>query len=201
RLIFLFVAEDRALLHPDGSTEQARARYADFYSMTRMRRLAERLRGGPHPDLWRSFVFVCAKLADDEGCAELGLGFLGSSLFSPGACPHLDGAEIANRDVLGAVRALAFTEQGRVLRQIDYRNMGSEELGSIYESLLELHPEIHHESGKFALASAAGNERKTTGSYYTPTTLISALLDTVLDPVLDEAAAKTDAEAAILDLK
>ncbi len=27
RLIFLFVAEDRALLHPDGSTEDARARY------------------------------------------------------------------------------------------------------------------------------------------------------------------------------
>ncbi len=201
RLIFLFVAEDRALLHPDGSTEDARSRYADFYSMTRMRRLAERLRGGPHPDLWQSFVFVCARLADDGGCPELGLGFLGSSLFSPGACPHLDGAELANRELLGAVRALAFTEQGRVLRQIDYRNMGSEELGSIYESLLELHPEIHHESGMFTLANAAGNERKTTGSYYTPTSLISALLDTALDPVLDEAAAKPEAEAAILDLK
>ncbi len=201
RLIFLFVAEDRALLHPEAATEEARARYADFYSMTRMRHLAERLRGGPHPDLWRSFVFVCAKLADDEGCPELGLPFLGSSLFSPGACPHLDAAELANRDLLGAVRALAFTEQGRVLRQIDYRNMGSEELGSIYESLLELHPEIHHESGTFTLASAAGNERKTTGSYYTPTSLISALLDTALDPVLDQAAAKPEAAAAILDLK
>lgn len=201
RLIFLFVAEDRALLHPEGTSEEARARYRDFYSTTRLRFMAERLRGGPHPDLWRSFVFVCSKLAADEGCAELGLPFLGSSLFSPGACPHLDEAEIANRDLLGAVRALAFTQQGPVLRQIDYRNMGSEELGSIYESLLELHPEIHHESGSFSLAMAAGNERKTTGSYYTPTSLISALLDTALDPVLDEAAAKPDAEAAILELK
>lgn len=199
RLIFLFVAEDRALLHPDASAEEARTRYRDFYSMTHMRHLAERLRGGPHPDLWRSFVFVCAKLAEDEGCEELGLPFLGSSLFSPDACPHLDAAELANRDLLGAVRALAFTEQRKVLRQIDYRNMGSEELGSIYESLLELHPEVHHESGTFSLATAAGNERKTTGSYYTPTSLISALLDTALDPVIDEAASKS--EAAILDVK
>jgi hypothetical protein len=201
RLIFLFVAEDRGLLHPEGTYEEARSRYGDFYSTTRLRHVAERLRGGPHPDLWRSFVFVCEHLAADEGCAELGLPFLGSSLFSPGACPHLDEAEIANRNLLGAIRALAFTEQGRVLRQIDYRNMGSEELGSIYESLLELHPEVHHESGSFSLATAAGNERKTTGSYYTPTSLISALLDTALDPVLDEAAAKPNPEAAILDLK
>lgn len=201
RLIFLFVAEDRTLLHPVGTSVEARARYQDYYSMTRLRRVAERMRGGPHPDLWRSFVFVCSKLASDEGCEELGLPFLGSALFSPRACPHLDGAELANQNLLGAVRALAFTEQGRVLRQIDYRNMGSEELGSIYESLLELHPEVHHESGSFTLATAPGNERKTTGSYYTPTSLISALLDSSLDPVLEEAAAKPEAETAILDLK
>jgi hypothetical protein len=201
RLIFLFVAEDRRLLHPEGAPERARVRYQDFYSTTRLRKIAERLRGGPHPDLWRSLVFVCSKLASDDGCPELGLPFLGSSLFSPQACPHVDQAELANRDLLGAVRALAFTEQRQVLRPIDYRNIGSEELGSIYESLLELHPEVHHESGIFELATAAGNERKTTGSYYTPTSLISALLDTALDPVLDEAATKPDPEAAILGLR
>lgn len=201
RLIFLFVAEDRVLLHPEGTPEDARTRYHDYYSTTRLRRIAERLRGGLHPDLWRSLVFFCSRLADDDGCPELGLPFLGSSLFSPEACPHLDQADLANRDLLEAIRALAFTEQRRVLRQIDYRNMGSEELGSIYESLLELHPEVHHESGTFELATAAGNERKTTGSYYTPTSLISALLDTALDPVLDEAAARPDPEAAVLDLK
>ena len=52
----------------------------------------------------------------------------------------------------------------------------------------------------FSLSTAAGNERKTTGSYYTPTSLIDCLLDSALDPVLDEAAAKPDAEAAILGL-
>ena len=33
----------------------------------------------------------------------------------------------------------------------------------------------------------AGNERKTTGSYYTPTSLIDLVLDEALDPLLDEA--------------
>ncbi len=35
-----------------------------------------------------------------------------------------------------AMRALAFTIDGKVRRPIDYRNLGSEELGSIYEALL-----------------------------------------------------------------
>ena len=44
--------------------------------------------------------------------------------------------------------------------------------------------------------TAAGNERKTTGSYYTPTSLIASLLDSALDPVLDEAAARRRPGAA-----
>ena len=84
---------------------------------------------------------------------------------------------------------------------MDYRNLGSEELGSVYESLLELHPEIDAEAAAFSLTTVAGNERKTTGSYYTPTPLISALLDSALDPVLEQAASKPDPEAALLGLR
>ena len=50
---------------------------------------------------------------------------------------------------------------------------------------------------------AAGHERKTTGSYYTPSSLISVLLDSALDPVVAEAAdkpTKEEAEKAILEL-
>ena len=53
----------------------------------------------------------------------------------------------------------------------------------------------------FALGTAAGHERKTTGSYYTPSSLVQCLLDTALDPVLEEAASKPDPEKAILALK
>ena len=149
RLLFLFVAEDRDAAPPDAAAEEARDRYRDFYSMARLRRLAERLRGGPHPDLWRSFEFVCAKLADDEGCPELGLPFLGSSLcLARMPARTWTRAELANRDLLGrGPSARVHRAADGSLRQVDYRNLGSEELGSIYESLLELHPEFHHESG------------------------------------------------------
>ncbi|NOG48757.1 MAG: hypothetical protein HND48_04325 [Chloroflexi bacterium] len=61
---------------------------------------------------------------------------------------------------------------------------------SIFESLLELHPQINVPARRFALSTAAGNERKTTGSYYTPESLVHALLDSALNPVLAEATKK-----------
>ncbi len=84
---------------------------------------------------------------------------------------------------------------------MDYKNLGAEELGSVYESLLELQPDLNAGAATFELKVAAGSERKTTGSYYTPTSLISCLLDSALDPVLDEAANVQDPEKAILKLK
>jgi hypothetical protein len=141
------------------------------------------------------------KLGSDAGCPELGLPALGSFLFSKEALPNLEGCEIANHDLLNAVRALAFTDDRGVRRQVDYKNLGSEELGSVYESLLELHPELNIDAATFSLSTTSGNERKTSGSYYTPTSLINSLLDSALEPVLDEAAKQKDAEAALLNLK
>jgi hypothetical protein len=78
---------------------------------------------------------------------------------------------------------------------------GAEELGGVYESLLELHPDLNAEAASFELNVATGSERKKTGSYYTPTSLISCLLDSALDPALLEAARQPEPEAAILKLK
>jgi SOS-response transcriptional repressor LexA len=203
RLLFLFTAEDRGvLLLPEAETKpEARRRFLEHYSTRHLRQLAERRRGGPHADLYQGLRLVMEKLGDDRGCPELALPALGSFLWSKGAVPHLAGADIANRQLLEAVRALAFTEAERRPRPVDYRNLGAEELGSIYESLLELHPEVDTGAAHFELRTAAGHERKTTGSYYTPTSLINCLLETALDPVLDEAQANPDPEAAIQALK
>src|SRR5581483_8521142 len=67
---------------------------------------------------------------------------------------------------------------------VDYKNLGAEELGSVYESLLELHPIINVDAGAFELKTFAGSERKTTGSYYTHDSLVQALLDSALEPVI-----------------
>ncbi len=201
RLLVMFVAEDRDILfHPDADS-LTRERYTRYYSTARLRQLAEQRVGTRHADLFHGLRLVMEKLGSEKGCLELGLPALGGFLFSQAAIADLAGCEIANHDLLDAIRSLAFTDDRHMRRAVDYKNLGSEELGSVYESLLELHPVLHIEAATFELSTAGGHERKTTGSYYTPTSLITCLLDSALDPVLDEACAKPDPETAILNLK
>jgi hypothetical protein len=196
RLLFCFVVEDRnALLAPEAPAV-SRERYAKYFSTQRLRKLSRNRDGGPHPDLWRTQKLVLSALGGN-GLEAVGLPALGG-LFDPDSRaktlehqPHEDllmGAELANQDFLKAIRRLSWVVgKGERLQPVDYRHLGAEELGSVYESLLELIPRIDTEARSFELVRLAGNERKVTGSYYTPPSLVSALLDTALDPLLDDA--------------
>jgi hypothetical protein len=201
RLLFLFVAEDRdvLLLPDDGTAERfdARERYDSYYATKRLRRLSIRRRGGRAHDLYEQLKLLSDWL-HDAGQPLLALPPLGSALWNPHTTAHISDARLGNEPLLEAIRELSFVEDGR--RPVDFRNLGSEELGSVYESLLELHPAIDRETARFALTTAAGHERKQTGSYYTPTSLIGSLLETALDPVVDAAAKSDVPEQALLDL-
>jgi hypothetical protein len=203
RLIFLFVAEDRQALHTDDPDQAlARARYQAHYSTRRLRRLAETLPGTPHTDLWQSLRLVLQRL--DEGEPLLALPALGSFLWSPRATPDLDIADLANEDLLAALRTLSTIDEAGRRRAVNWQTLDAEELGSVYESLLELHPRLHRGSTEFKLEARPGHERKTSGSYYTPAPLVECLLKQALDPVIERCVAgktRDAAVAAILDLK
>ena len=216
RLIFLFVAEDRRLdgeplLHPrddSAAARVARERYARHYGTARLRDLAGRIKGSRHGDLWRQFQLLVGALSGDPGFEyvrrALALPALGSFLWSPDSTAALNDAALTNHDFLEALRRLAFIRSGKVLRPVDYRSLGAEELGGVYESLLGLTPQLNGGGARFTFAEFAGNARRTSGSYYTPDELVQCLLDTALDPVVEAAVrGKTGAEAerAILDLK
>ncbi len=201
RLLFLLVAEDRELLLDPNATPEAKELYNGNYSVSRLRAMAEKIRGTRHSDLYEVLKLVMGKLGSKEGCPELGLPCLGSDLFSATALPDLVVADLSNSDLLEAIRTLTLTVEGRIRRTVDYKNLRAEELGSVYESLLEMHPDLNADAGRFELLVAAGHERKTTGSYYTPESLVQCLLDSALDPVLNEAASKPNPEEAILKLK
>jgi len=201
RLIFCFVAEDRALLHPLQADPVTCERYRRYYSTDRLRRLAGSPERSPHGDLWRGFQVVVRALSSDKGEAALGLPALGGFLWSQEACPDLDASELTNAALLDALRQLAYVTEDRVRLKVDYRHLGSEELGAIYESLLDLHPVLDPDVPRFLLIAAAGTERKSTGSYYTHPRLVAQLLDTALDPLLDEAERAPDPEAALLALR
>lgn len=51
-----------------------------------------------------------------------------------------ENCELSNQVLLKAIYALSYTMDGNARRLVDYRNLGSEELGSVYEALLEMHP-------------------------------------------------------------
>ncbi len=204
RLLFLLVTESRDLLLDPEASEAAQARYRKFYSMERLRTLADRQRGSPHHDLWEQHRVVARALGDEAGAPAIGIAPLGGDLWSEEFVSALGDAVIDNHHLLAAVRALGSVRdrEARATRPVDYRNLGVEELGSIYESLLELHAEIGPgPQPSFDLAAAAGSERKTTGSYYTPSSLIKRLLDSALDPVIEEALDADNPETALLGLR
>ncbi len=145
RLIFVFTVEERGVLHPQDDSREAQAArraYSEGYALARLRELSlKRRMRTRHDDRWQALRIVFSGLAQGE--PQLALPALGG-LFAPKQCPNLDSASLDNAHLFEALKQLrwAATGQGRStsLVPIDYRNMGPEELGSVYESLLELVP-------------------------------------------------------------
>ena len=200
RLIFLGVAEDRDLLHPPATPKVVRDLYSNNYGFAWARdRSTRRNAHDHHHDAWEGVKVTFRAL--ERGEKLLGLPALGG-LFDRALTPDLDSAQIPNRALLAAAFKLGWLiEDGRRVR-INWRDMATEELGSVYEGLLELVPVREDEGRTFSFAGGAearGNARKVSGSYYTPDSLVQCLLDSALDPVLERAEAEGGAEA-ILDL-
>ena len=185
RLIFLLTVEERDLLHPKDASGSARRLYADGYALQRLRdRAVRRSAHDQHCDLWEAVKIVFRGLAAGE--PRLGLPAL-AGLFAPDECPEIDAAKIDNRAFLRALFHLAWLREPAGLVRVNWRDMGPDELGYVYEGLLELVPQITRDGRSFAFAGAEqsrGHARKTTGSYYTPDELVQLLLTSALDPVV-----------------
>jgi len=197
RLIFVFTVEERGVLHPQEDSAEAqvaRRAYAEGYALARLRELCLKRRARTrHDDQWQAIRIVFRGLAQGE--PRLALPALGG-LFAPQQCTGLDNANLDNAHLLTGLQHLrwAVVAQGKgsSLTPVDYRNMGPEELGSVYESLLELVPAIDLPARTFGFVgrteegSTAGNARKLTGSYYTPDSLVQELIKSALDPVIEQ---------------
>ena len=201
RILVLFIAEDRELLFAKDATPEAKEIYVKYYSVSRIRDLSRRNRGGRSGDVWERLRLLFRWFSQGE--ARLGIPAFGSTLFSEAFVRDLESFSLANDRLLPAIRRLTHTTINDCLQPIDYRNVDSEELGSVYESLLELRPIV--DGKEFTLEIVGGNERKTTGSYYTPQELVDSLLDTALEPTLKEALSQArtlaEREEALLNLK
>ena len=196
RIIFLFAAEDRDLLHAPNTSDAARKAYLGGYSLHRLlERCVRNASLDKNIDAWEGMKSLFKALS--EGQPALGLVALGG-LFDPEKLAHLGNCKIENKRFLKAIWHVAwFRPEGQAMTKVNWRDMETEELGSVYESLLELTPELNLEAREFTFAegdATKGNARKVSGSYYTPDSLVKLLLDTTLDPVLDAAEARNPSD-------
>ncbi len=208
RFLFLFTAEDRDLLFPRtlGQEDPRRRIYREGYSIGRLRELAIRRSAfeGPYGDLWQTQKLVFLQLR--QSSSPLGLPGLGG-LFAEPQCRALEQGELANRYLLRAIRAIGWFQAGDTLTRVNYRDLNTEELGSVYEGLLELHPQLERAGGSWQLSygGGAGSDRKTTGSYYTPDQLVQLLIVSALLPVIAERLSKAttqqEKEKALLAIR
>ena len=162
---------------------------------------------------------------DGIACGGLSIAPLGGALFGDGATPVLDVLSWGDRAVAVLLdRLLWTTPKGRPRERVHYGALDVEDLGHIYEALLELEPGIATEpmvrlrrakleivvpgddggdpvpAGRFFLRSGTG--RKSSGSYYTPHALVRFLVRETLGPLVASVSPDDDPDpGAILRLR
>jgi len=219
RLLFLFVVEERRLLLPPAEDERTRRLhevYLQHYSASRLRARSEAHHAGDtYCDLWHGLMRTFDLLRDDAQASRLGMSALNGELFGPHACAHIERAVCTNQDLLDAIASLTLFQDEGTYRRVNFAWLDVEELGSVYESLLDYHPRVEitpagtDAQGAVALPEreagegsptrigtgagvtcsfelVMGSERKQTGSYYTPPSLVRQLIRTALEPVIEQ---------------
>lgn len=205
RFLFLMVTEERDLVYdPDDKselTQKLKKIYLQFYSIARLRKLSENryVYESQFNDLWQGLVQSFLLFEAGGNGKKLGIQPLDGDLFSNNAIKDLQNSLISNKLLLECVRNMnEFRDDKKNLVSINYRSLDVEELGSVYEGLLELHPVIeglplHSGEGRGEVNPAhinftfhEGTDRKTTGSYYTRPELVNELIKSALIPVIEE---------------
>ncbi len=197
RFLFLMVTEERDLVYdPDDKSEKIQRLknfYFQYYSIHRLRKLSENryVYEAQFNDLWQGLVNTFLLFEASGNGTKLGIQPLDGDLFSYNAIADLQNSLINNKLLLECVRNLnEFTDEKKNLVPINYRSLDVEELGSVYEGLLELHPVIENiESTNpeyINFTFHGGTRRKTTSSFYTRPDLVNELIKSALIPVIEE---------------
>ncbi len=212
RLLFLLFAEARALVpmwHPV---------YRDSYAVHGLRRLAEE---GQPDGLWDGMQAI-TRLAH-EGCAldDLRVTAFNGRLFEPALTPLGQSGRIDNAAMTRVLEALTDVRDdaaGRIV-SVAYADLGVEQLGSIYERLLDAapglvqrldgnvrrqparppHPRAGSRRQRRRAVPLVSARRKESGTFYTPRTMADFLVRQTLEPLVRHAGADDILRLRVLD--
>jgi hypothetical protein len=190
RMLFLLFAEARALVplwHPV---------YRESYSLEALRDIAEEPRR--MPGLWDALRAI-ARLAH-AGCraGDLRVTPFNGRLFSPARTPLAERRDLDDEAARQAVRALSArpTPDRAGRERIAYRDLGVEQLGAVYETLLDYQPSLDRDGVRLACGSGI---RKATGTFYTPQPIADYLVRRTLAPLARDAAPSQILQLRVVD--
>lgn len=182
RLLFVLYAEDRNLL-PD---EQGP--YAP-YSLTRIRLdIAEQERTGAIipggvVTFWPRIMTIFAAIA--RGNDDLGIPAYNGGLFDPQFAPILTRVQLPDRQLARIIFGLSHEPADgsrRGPRYINYRDLSVQQLGAVYERILEFGLRST-DTGEIEV-DADDEARHKSGSYYTPEELVSLIINRAVGPLV-----------------
>lgn len=225
RMLFVLYAESRELLPTDNPV------YRDSYSLEPLRDEVERPGVTYEPDsfrLWESAQALFRLIHYGCRTTDLVVPAYNGALFRPESVALLNALRVPDDAMAEVIRLLSLTpatkDRGR--ERISYRDLDVEQLGAVYEGLLEFEPRVASEPmvevrykdqlaviparerrdytvlrqfapGHFYLGRGAG--RKTTGSYYTPQPLVEFLVKRTLEPLVEEKSADEILDLRVVD--
>lgn len=188
RLLFVLYAEDRGLLPVKDS------RFDDYALRDKRLEVGRRKDSGDvfssvAKNLWNHFAGLAEMI--DLGDPSVGLPPYNGGLFRGDRTPLLKSIALGDDVMAEAIDILSFEQRDGQRRYINYRDLSVQQLGSIYERLLEFEL-VLDESGTVVIRPNIF-ARKNSGSYYTPDDLVLLILDETLEPLI------TDAMGAFVD--
>ena len=194
RLLFVLYAEDRGLLPVND------AAYDDYGLRKRVRDdVAKRkARSDTFSSTASSYYSHLTDLFAqiDRGDRSIGLPPYNGGLFAQDAAPLLNEVRLPDDVIADVVHDLSHTQDDGQRRYVNYRDMSVQQLGSIYERLLEQEPllgpegKVHVRPNPYA--------RKDSGSFYTPQDLVDLIVRQTLKPLIEERLHAFEARAAEL---
>ena len=180
RLLFLLYAEDRNLLPIQDH------RYSHYAIRDKVRRnIGERKDGNQTfsttaSHYWSIIQELCNCI--DVGDPSIGLPPYNGGLFDRSRSPILERIRLNDAVIADIVDVLSFDHRAGLRRYVNFRDLGVQHLGSVYEGLLE--QELVPEGNTLAVRPNTF-ARKRTGSYYTPDSLVALIIRETIGPLID----------------
>ena len=183
RLLFVLYAEDRGLLPVND------ARYDDYGLRKSVRdEIASRMAADDTYSAiatnYYDHLTTLFKLID-KGDESIGLPPYNGGLFAAEAAPLLETVRLADKEIAPIIYGLSHAKDSQGVRRfVNYRDMSVQQLGSIYERLLE-HEPVRDDNGKISIRPNP-YARKDSGSFYTSQELVDLIVERTLKPLAKE---------------